>query len=384
MKTKVSNRLLSLDILRGITIAGMILVNNPGSWEYVYVPLQHATWNGLTPTDLIFPFFMFIMGVSIFIALRKFNFEPSKPLLKKIIKRTFLIFLIGLGLSWFSISINTYNSLANEGLGFFDRFITAIINFENLRILGVMQRLALSYGITSLIVIFVKHRHIPFLIISILVGYMLLLYFGNGYVTDGYNLLAVTDQSILGLNHMYVEYGIDPEGVLSTIPCIAHVLIGFYIGKILTETQDNTSRMLQLFVIGTTFMFVGFLLSYGFPINKKIWSPTFVLTSCGMAILFLSLLIYIIDVKECKNWTTFFEVFGVNPLFIYVLAGVAASVIEGIIISQEISLKDYFYINALEPFLGNYLASVVFSLLFVIGMWAIGYILYKKKIYIKL
>lgn len=384
MKTKVSNRLLSLDILRGITIAGMILVNNPGSWEYVYVPLQHATWNGLTPTDLIFPFFMFIMGVSIFIALRKFNFEPSKPLLKKIIKRTFLIFLIGLGLSWFSISINTYNSLANEGLGFFDRFITAIINFENLRILGVMQRLALSYGITSLIVIFVKHRHIPFLIISILVGYMLLLYFGNGYVTEGYNLLAVTDQSILGLNHMYVEYGIDPEGVLSTIPCIAHVLIGFYIGKILTETQDNTSRMLQLFVIGTTFMFVGFLLSYGFPINKKIWSPTFVLTSCGMAILFLSLLIYIIDVKECKNWTTFFEVFGVNPLFIYVLAGVAASVIEGIIISQEISLKDYFYINALEPFLGNYLASVVFSLLFVIGMWAIGYILYKKKIYIKL
>lgn len=387
METKSNKRLLSLDILRGITIAGMILVNNPGSWNYVYAPLQHASWNGLTPTDLIFPFFMLIMGVSTFIALRKFNFEPSKPLLRKIAKRTLLIFLTGVALSWFAVSLRTYHSLAAEGLGFFERWGRAMTNFEKIRILGVMQRLALSYGITSLIVVFVKHRYIPHIIGVTLVGYILLVYFGNGYATEGYNLLAVTDQSILGLNHMYVEYGVDPEGILSTIPCIAHVLIGFYIGKILIEKKDNDQRMLQLFIIGTVFTFLGLLLDYGFPINKKIWTSTFVLSSCGMGILFLALLIYIIDVKGYKKWTSFFEVFGVNPLFIYVLAGVVAITLGGIrfdYAGEKVSAKGYFYSQILQPIFGNYVGSLVFALLFVGLLWAVGYVLYKKRIYIKL
>lgn len=387
MKTISNNRLLSLDILRGITIAGMILVNNPGSWDYIYAPLQHAQWNGLTPTDLIFPFFMMIMGVSIFIALRKFKFEPSKPLLKKILKRTFLIFLIGLGLSWFSVSINTYNALAEENLGFFSRFVKAITNFQDLRILGVMQRLAISYGLTSLIVIFVKHKHIPLIVSGILLGYTFIVYLGNGYATEGYNLLAITDQKILGHSHMFVEYGVDPEGILSTIPCIAHVLIGFYFGKILMEIKDNKERMLQLFIIGTIFTFVGLLFSYGFPLNKKIWSSTYVLVSCGMGASFLSLLIYIIDVKNYKKWTTFFEVFGVNPLFIYVLAGVLATIIEGIIINvgeNNMGLKDFLYANVFQQLSGSFLGSMIYAILFVILTWGVGYILYKKKIYIKL
>ncbi|MDO4229909.1 MAG: DUF5009 domain-containing protein [Capnocytophaga sp.] len=387
MEKKVNNRLLSLDILRGITIAGMILVNNPGSWNYVYTPLGHASWNGLTPTDLIFPFFMLIMGVSTFIALRKFNFEPSKPLLRKIIKRTLIIFLIGIALSWFAVSLRTYHSLAEENLGFLERWAKAITNFEKIRILGVMQRLALSYGITSLIVIFVKHKYIPYIIATILVGYIFLLHLGNGYATEGYNLLAVTDQNILGLNHMYVEYGVDPEGILSTIPCIAHVLIGFYIGKILVEKKDNDQRMLQLFIIGTVFTFLGLLLSYGFPINKKIWTSTFVLTSCGMGILFLALLIYIIDVKGHKKWTPFFETFGVNPLFIYVLAGVIAITLGGIRFDyggEIVSAKGYFYSQVLQPLFGDYVGSLVFALLFVGLLWSVGYILYKKRIYIKL
>lgn len=387
MKTISNNRLLSLDILRGITIAGMILVNNPGSWDYIYAPLQHAQWNGLTPTDLIFPFFMMIMGVSTFIALRKFKFEPSKPLLKKILKRTFLIFLIGLGLSWFSVSINTYNALAEENLGFFSRFVKATTNFQDLRILGVMQRLAISYGLTSLIVIFVKHKHIPLIVLGILLGYTFIVYLGNGYATEGYNLLAITDQKILGLSHMFVEYGVDPEGILSTIPCIAHVLIGFYFGKILMEIKDNKERMLQLFIIGTIFTFVGLLFSYGFPLNKKIWSSTYVLVSCGMGASFLSLLIYIIDVKNYKKWTTFFEVFGVNPLFIYVLAGVLATIIEGIIINvgeNNMGLKDFLYANVFQQLFGSFLGSMIYAILFVILTWGVGYILYKKKIYIKL
>ena len=133
MTQKPSSRLLSLDILRGITIAGMIMVNNPGSWSYIYAPLGHAAWHGLTPTDLVFPFFMFIMGISTYISLRKFNFEFSKPTLFKILKRTVVIFLIGIGLGWLSLSFRTFNNLSREDIGFFERFITAITNFEHIR-----------------------------------------------------------------------------------------------------------------------------------------------------------------------------------------------------------------------------------------------------------
>lgn len=386
MEAKTSSRLLSLDVLRGITIAGMILVNNPGSWGHIYAPLRHAEWNGLTPTDLIFPFFMFIMGISTYISLRKFNFEYSMPTLRKIVKRTCVIFLIGLGLSWLGVSLGTYHRLTAENLGFAERLWQSVTNFEHLRILGVMQRLALTYGISSLIAIFIKHKYIPYIIAVGLIGYFLLLLFGNGFATEGYNILAVTDQSILGLNHMYVEFGLDPEGILSTIPAVCHVLIGFYCGKLLMETKDNQQRMLYLFTIGAILTFAGFLLSYGCPINKKIWSPTFVLTTCGLGATFLSLLIWIIDVKGYKKWSVFFESFGVNPLFIYVLAGVLANMLDGILLStsEPMSLKSYFYTQILQPVFGDYLGSLMFALSFIFVLWIVGNILYKKRIYIKI
>ncbi|MFR0679327.1 acyltransferase family protein [Dysgonomonas mossii] len=387
MEAKASSRLLSLDVLRGITIAGMILVNNPGSWGHIYAPLRHAEWNGLTPTDLIFPFFMFIMGISTFISLRKFNFEFSVPTLRKILKRTFVIFLIGLGLSWLGVSFGIYHGLATDNLGFWERLGRSVTNFEHLRILGVMQRLALTYGITSLIAIFIKHKYIPYIIVFGLIGYFLLLLFGNGFATEGYNILAVTDQSILGLNHMYTEFGLDPEGILSTIPAVCHVLIGFYCGKILMETKDNQQRMLHLFIIGAILTFAGFLLSYGCPINKKIWSPTFVLTTCGLGATFLSLLIWIIDVKGYKKWSVFFESFGVNPLFIYVLAGIMATLVEGIHFSSNgvtTNPKSYLYNDLLQPVFGDYFGSLIFALLFVFIAWLVGNVLYKKRIYIKI
>ena len=387
MEAKASSRLLSLDVLRGITIAGMILVNNPGSWGHIYAPLRHVEWNGLTPTDLIFPFFMFIMGISTFISLRKFNFEFSVPTLRKILKRTFVIFLIGLGLSWLGVSFGTYHGLAADNLGFWERLSRSVTNFEHLRILGVMQRLALTYGITSLIAIFLKHKYIPYIIVVGLIGYFLLLLFGNGFATEGYNILAVTDQSILGLNHMYTEFGLDPEGILSTIPAVCHVLIGFYCGKILMETKDNQQRMLHLFIIGAILTFSGFLLSYGCPINKKIWSPTFVLTTCGLGATFLSLLIWIIDVKGYKKWSVFFESFGVNPLFIYVLAGVMATLADGIHFGTNgvtTNPKSYLYNDLLQPVFGDYFGSLLFALIFVFVAWLVGNVLYKKHIYIKI
>lgn len=388
-KQTTSSRLLSLDILRGITIAGMILVNNPGSWGSIYAPLQHAAWNGLTPTDLIFPFFMFIMGISTYISLRKFNFEYSKETVQKIIKRTIIIFLIGLGLAWFGLSFGTFRSLSENNLSFFDRLFQSITNFEHIRTLGVMQRLALTYGITSLIVVFIKHKYIPHIIVVTLLGYFLLLLFGNGFEFSENNIISIVDKAILGVNHIYKDSGIalDPEGLLSTIPATCHVLVGFLCGKILMEVKDNQIRITRLFIIGTILTFGGFLLSYGCPINKKIWSPTFLLVTCGLASSFLALLIWIIDIKGHKRWSVFFESFGVNPLFIYVLAGVLSIVVGNITFTYQnvsISLQGFIYNHVLQPYLGDYLGSFVFALLFVAITWFVGNILYKRKIYIKI
>jgi predicted acyltransferase len=389
MNQKPDNRLLSLDILRGLTIAGMIMVNNPGSWSYVYEPLGHAAWNGLTPTDLVFPFFMFIMGISTFISLRKFNFEFSKPALLKILKRTVVIFLIGLGLGWLSLSFLTFNNLSGEEPVFIERFIKAVTNFEHIRILGVMQRLALTYGATALIAILVKHKYIPYIIVTALTGYFLLLISGNGFEFSENNIISVLDKAILGTNHMYKDSGIalDPEGLLSTIPAIAHVLIGFCCGEVLLTTKDNNERIQRLFIIGAIMTFAGFLLSYGCPINKKIWSPAFVLATCGLASTLLALLIWIIDIKGHKKWCVFFESFGVNPLFIYVAAGVFSILLGNISFpygGDMISAKNFIYQVCVQPYLGSYFGSLVYALLFVGFNWGIGNILYKKKIYIKI
>ncbi len=386
---QANSRLLSLDVLRGITIAGMILVNNPGSWSYVYAPLGHAAWHGLTPTDLVFPFFMFIMGISTFISLRKFNFEWSNATLFKILKRTFVIFLIGMGIAWLSLSFRTFRALESEELNFFERFFRAITNFEKIRILGVMQRLALSYGATAVIAILVKHKYIPYIIVLSLIGYFLLLVWGNGFEFSEQNIISVIDRAVLGTSHMYVDRGIylDPEGLLSTIPSISHVLIGFYAGKMLMQTKDNLVRIQQLFILGAMLTFAGFLLSYGCPINKKIWSPTYVLTTCGLASTLLALLVWIIDVKGHKRWSRFFESFGVNPLFIYVAAAVFSILLGNIFMiyaGDLFSIKKFIYEIGLQPYLGNYLGSFIYAALFVGFNWIIGSILYKKQIYIKI
>ncbi|MFV0419115.1 MAG: acyltransferase family protein [Dysgonomonas sp.] len=389
MQQNNSGRLLALDVLRGITIAGMIMVNNPGSWQYVYAPLRHEAWNGLTPTDLVFPFFMFIMGISTYISLRKFDFEFTVPTLLKILKRTVVIFLIGIGLSWLSLSFSTYHSLEAENLGFLDRFIKSITNCQHIRILGVMQRLALSYGAAAIIAILVKHKYIPYIIAATLLGYFLLLLFGNGFDFSEENIIAVVDKAVLGIDHMYRDSGlaIDPEGLLSTIPSIAHVLIGFCCGAVLMNIKDNQQRITQLFIIGTILTFSGFLLAYGCPINKKIWSPTFVLVTCGLGALLLALLIWIIDIKGYKRWSVFFESFGVNPLFIYVFAGVLAILFnQSVFVYGDgyISIKGFLYSAVLQPALGDYFGSLIFALLFVLFSWLVGNLLYKKKIYIKI
>lgn len=390
---KINKRILALDILRGFTIAGMILVNNPGSWGYIYAPLRHAEWNGLTPTDLVFPFFMFIMGISTYISLKKYNFEFSQAAALKILKRTIVIFLIGMAIGWFSRFCRYWVS-APEELSFFENLWASVWTFDRMRILGVMQRLALCYGATSIIALTMKHKHIPYLIVSLLVGYFILLMCGNGFAYNETNILSVVDRAILTPTHMYKDNGIDPEGLLSTIPSIAHVLLGFYVGKLMLDgnkSEDRTSflnsQIITLFLVGTILTFSGFLLSYGCPINKKIWSPTFVLTTCGLASSFLALLIWIIDVKGKKKWSMFFEAFGVNPLFMYVLGGVLSILFGTIRFPWEdgmISIHTFLYKIVMVPIFGQLGGSLAFAILFVTITWCIGYQLYKRKIYIKI
>lgn len=388
MSHKPSQRLLALDILRGITIAGMITVNNPGSWSYVYAPLGHAEWNGLTPTDLVFPFFMFIMGISTYISLRKYQFTYSAGAVWKIVRRTAVIFAIGLAIAWFGLSCRTWHALADEGLPFATRLFRATTNFSHLRILGVMPRLALCYGAAALIALTVPHRRIPHLIAALLVGYALLLFLGHGFAYDETNILSVVDRAVLGPDHMYKDNGIEPEGLLSTVPAVAHVLIGFCCGALLLGAPDVRDKMLRLFLLGTAMALSGWLLSYGCPINKKVWSPTFVLTTCGMASSLLALLVWIIDVRGHRRWCRLFESFGVNPLFMYVLAAIFSILLGNIRVShsggESISLGGWLYGDVLRPRLGDYPGSLAYALLLVSACWSIGYILYRRNIYIKI
>jgi len=384
--TSQNSRLLSLDILRGITIAGMIMVNNPGSWEYAYAPLKHAHWHGLTPTDLVFPFFMFIMGVSTFMSLRKFNFIPSRAAVWKVVRRTLLIFVIGLALGWFGQLM--------RGLAEGEPFGVAATHFDTLRILGVLQRLALAYGFAALTALLVKSKQLPWVIAILLAGYYLILRYGRGFEMSEENIIAVVDRALWGPAHMYkdttpegVRIALDPEGLLSTISSIAHVLIGFLFGKLIVDNKDNHTRVEKLLIRGTLLAFSGLLLQYGCPINKKIWSPTFVLVTTGFAAQLLGLLIWIIDIHKKEKWSRFFHAFGVNPLIVYVFAGVLANLVSNIRFAwqgETVSVKSFTYSVLIQPWAGNYFGSLLYALLFVTVCWLFGYILYKKNIYIKL
>ena len=366
---KQSGRLLSLDVMRGITIAGMIMVNNPGSWKYVYTPLEHAHWNGLTPTDLVFPSFMFIMGISMFFSLRKYGFQLSKESVTKVLKRTALIFLVGFLLNVF-VSV-CYNMS---------------FDFSHLRILGVMQRLALAYGIGSLIGLSINHKYILHVASAILVFYWALLGFTDSMDMSENSIIALVDQHIFGSDHMYHDYledgtriAFDPEALLSCIGSVAHVLLGFHVGKMIMDAKKNNELIIRnIFIFGTIILFAGLLLNYGCPINKKIWSSTFVLTTCGFGSLLLALLIWIIDIKGKNKWTLFFESFGINPLYLYIQADIFA-------VALGVSgVSAFVYMDLLRPIFGDFGGSLAFAILFVVLNWIPGYFLYKKKIYIKI
>ena len=355
-----SQRLLSLDILRGITVAGMILVNN--GWGESFEMLGHSKWNGMTPCDLVFPFFLFIMGISCYLSLVKSEFKPTPQVIRRIVKRTVLLFAIGLFINWFDHAI--------EG---------DLLCFGHLRIWAVMQRIALCYGIVSLFALFCNHKYTLHTIVGLLVIYTTIIVLGNGYEYDAdVNILAQADLKLFGYDHIYHKSPVDPEGLMGTISSVAHVLLGFYCGMLIRKRETVEQKVIALFVVGAIGVIGGYLLSYGLPLNKRIWSPSYVLMTCGLASLLQALLMYVIDIQKKSGWTTFFHVFGVNALALYVSSELLAILLKNIGVSEVI----YNGIHAVIPALKW--ASLAYAIYFVMLNFAIGYVLYRKKIYIKL
>lgn len=353
-------RLMSLDILRGITVCGMILVNNAGG-RYSYAPLRHSVWNGLTPCDLVFPFFLFMVGISTYISLRKFDFRPSGEVIRKIFRRMFLIILIGIGIGWFGHICG----------GDF-------LPIDSLRIPGVLQRIGLCYGVVSLLVIYVNHRYIPWIAVGVLVIYSVLLLTCNGYSCDDTNFIAIADRAVFGQAHLYTKSPIDPEGLVGSISSIAHTLIGFMCGKLLLENIPISKKLLYMMVAAVVMLLLGYALSGWMPINKRVWSTTYVLVTCGWASVLLAVLIYIIDVRQLNKGWTFFLVFGMNPLFLYVLSEVLA------IVLSHSGMKPAIYSLLASLIPDEYLASLAYSVIYCMVMGLTGFVLWKKKIFIKI
>lgn len=355
-----NKRLLSLDILRGITVAGMILVNS--GWGESFEMLGHSSWNGMTPCDLVFPFFLFIMGISCYLSLVKSEFKPTPKVIRRIVKRTVLLFAIGLFINWFDHAI--------EG---------DLLCFCHLRIWAVLQRIALCYGIVSLFALFCNHRYTMPVIIGLLVIYTAILLIGNGYAEDAtINILAQVDLKLFGYDHLYHHTPVDPEGLLGTISSVAHTLLGFYCGWLIRQKESVSDKVIALFVVGTVCVIGGYLLSYGLPLNKCIWSPSYVLVTCGLASLLQAFLMYVIDIQKKSGWTTFFHVFGVNALALYVSSELLA------ILLGHLGISGWVY-DGIHAFITpDKWASLAYALYFVFLNFAIGYVLYRKKIYIKL
>jgi predicted acyltransferase len=362
-------RYLALDVFRGLTIATMITVNNPGSWSHIYAPLKHSAWHGCTPTDLVFPFFLFIVGASAFFAFKKYETKLTGASFVKILKRTALIFLIGL---------------------FLNSFPQWQTDWSKLRILGVLQRIALAYFFGSVIVLAVKRKYLPWISLAILLIYWGILWFFGGddpYSLAG-NIAPTVDSFIVGESHLYKGFGLvfDPEGLLSTIPAIVTVIIGFIAGGVISETEKQKVPV-KMIIHGVILTGAGLLWSLVFPINKPLWTSSYVLYTAGLAFVLMAIFIWIIDLKGYTKWTSPLVVFGMNPLFIFALSGIWARCLTRIIKIHEgdtvVNGYNWLYQNIFQPFAGNINGSLLFALTHIVVFWFICWVLYKRKIFLK-
>ncbi len=362
----LSNRLVSLDAFRGITIAGMTLVNNPGTWSAVYPPLRHAEWNGWTPTDLVFPFFMFIVGVAMtFSFSKRLQAGDRNRLYLKVLRRSALLFAIGLFL-------NTFPAF----------------HLTEIRIPGVLQRIAVGYLFASLIVLNTGLRGRIWWFWGLLLSYWALMSWvpvpghGAGDLSVEGNFAGYLD-NLLMHGHLYRETW-DPEGILSTIPSIATVLAGVLSGHLVRSGKPRVEIAGWIFVLGWCGILLGLFWGIWFPINKNLWTSSYVLFTAGAALQFLGVCYFLVDVKGWTKAAFPAVVFGVNALALYVLSGIVSDLIDIDLAFWGTSLKGAIYQGLLASWMTPLNASLAFGLGYVLFWWLVMYLFYRRRIFVKL
>ena len=376
--TSLKERFTALDVFRGMTICFMIIVNNPGSGAIPYPPLEHSTWHGFTPTDLVFPSFLFAVGNAMSFSLKKYEQISNVAFLKKVIKRTFLIFLIGYLMYWFPFF----------GLNSTGEIISAPISHT--RIMGVLQRIALCYFFGSLLVHYFSTKKVIIISLILLFGYWILLYaFGSPSqpLSMMGNAGLYLDKALMGNDHLYHGERIpfDPEGWLSTLPSIVNVVIGFFAGKFIQDKGKTFECLSKLLLAGALLIFIALCWDMVFPINKKLWTSPFVLLTCGLDLIIISALIYILEMRKWDpiRWSGFFQIFGRNPLFIYVLSELLFVVLVMLHVSQKENVYDYINRIIFQVIAPGAFGSFLFAICYMLVCWSIGWWLNKRRIYVK-
>ena len=397
-------RLLSLDVFRGMTVAGMLLVNDPGSWAHIYPPLEHAPWNGWTPTDLIFPFFLFIAGITTFLSLsaRRARGDDERAIRNQIIRRGALIFLFGCLVNGFPyFAWGTVPNIPDPT--FLDRIVERLLTW---RITGVLQRIALAYMIAALLTQKTTLRQQVYIIAGLLFGYWFVMTVlpvpGEG--TIGALLLdqpprtmaawtdrLVYDWSKWGLgNHLWVGGKTwDPEGFLSTMPAIGTAMLGNLTGRWIAQRRPLSERLTGMFAAGALAMMLGLMWHWVFPINKSLWTSSYVLFTAGLGAVSLATIMWIVDFQKVRGWwTKFFVVYGVNPIIAFCGSGIMARCIYSIFKvpgpdGKPIALQAWIHRTLFVPWLSPENASLAFAVSFVMLWYGILYWLYKRNIILK-
>jgi predicted acyltransferase len=390
-------RLLSLDVFRGITIAGMLLVNNPGTWSAIFPPLEHAEWNGWTPTDLIFPFFLFIVGITTHLSLsaRRARGDDDSAVVRQILRRGIIIYLLGFAMAMFPFyRWGTIASIPNATP--WDRIVYRI---EHVRILGVLPRIAIVYICAGLLTLKTTLKQQVIIIATLLFGYWFAMTLipvpGENQIgalllnTHDRNLAAWLDRAILGTNHTWSgSVTFDPEGPMSTIPAIATSMLGVIAGRwIVQKEKPLLERISGMFALGAIGMMVGLMWNWAFPINKSLWTSSYVIFTAGMACVAIATIMWIVDYCNVKWWTKPFVIYGVNPIVAFVGSGVLARLIYTLwhvnYQGQSIAIQDAIYRMLFLPWLPPRVASLAFAISFVVLWYGILTVLYRRNIILK-
>jgi predicted acyltransferase len=395
-------RLISLDVFRGITIAGMLLVNNPGTWSAIYPPLEHAPWNGWTPTDLIFPFFLFIVGITTHISItaRRARGDDDATLVKQILRRGGIIFLLGFLMSAFPFF--QWGPIAGlTDPSFLDR---VVVRWEHVRILGVLPRIGLVYIAAGLLSLKTTLKQQVVIVAVLLYGYWFAMtlipvtgtlngipgtYIGALLLNSPSETLAAhLDRAILGLNHIWtgsVTY--DPEGPMSTIPAIGTAMLGIFAGRWIMQPRPLIERISGLFAVGSLGMVVGLMWNWVFPINKNLWTSSYVVFTAGMACVTLATIMWIVDLNNIKRWTKPFVIYGMNPIVAFVGSGVLARCIYTLwkvdYAGKPTPMESVIYNTAFASWLEPKVASLAMAVVTVLFWFGVLYVMYRRKIFLK-